>query len=103
MCRLFVEGRYSLVEGVIVNVFQAAINRKSKENTCDRLLEDIDLIKDRIEAVQSHFEELTDSDLIEANIYEMKSLNARYRYLLREAKRTGAFKDKQAVIEAVNI
>lgn len=91
------------MEGVIVNVFQAAVGRKAKENTCDRLLEDIETIKYRIEAVQSHFDEVTDNDLIEANIYELKSLNSRYRYLLREAKRVGAIKDKMSVLEQVNI
>ena len=30
-----------------------------------------------------------DSDLIEACIYEMESLRARYRYLLRQAKAGG--------------
>ena len=31
----------------------------------------------------------SDSDLIEACIYEMESLRARYRYLLRTAKNRG--------------
>ena len=39
--------------------------------------------------VQSRFAMESDSDLIEACIYEMEALRARYRYLLRIAKQEG--------------
>ena len=43
----------------------------------------------QLDRVQSGFEMETDSDLIEAYIYQMESLRARYRYLLRQAKGMG--------------
>ena len=42
-----------------------------------------------IDAAQSRFEQETDPDLIEANIYELQSLRAKYRYLLRTARMQG--------------
>lgn len=42
-----------------------------------------------IDAAQSRFEQETDPDLIEAAIYELQSLRAKYRYLLRTARSEG--------------
>lgn len=42
-----------------------------------------------IDAAQSRFEQESDPDLIEAAIYEMQSLRAKYRYLLRMARTQG--------------
>ncbi len=43
----------------------------------------------RLENANNRFEMEKDSDLIEACIYEIESLRARYRYLLRMAKKQG--------------
>ena len=43
----------------------------------------------RMDNAKLRFEMESDSDLIEACIYEMESLRARYRYLLRTAKNRG--------------
>ena len=43
----------------------------------------------RIDAVQSRFDMETDNDLIEGCIYELESLRAQYRYLLRRARKDG--------------
>ncbi|MBQ8683179.1 MAG: DUF2508 family protein [Clostridia bacterium] len=43
----------------------------------------------RLDAVQSRFQQETDPDLIEGCIFEMESLRAQYRYLLRTAKERG--------------
>ena len=42
-----------------------------------------------MDAAQNRFEQETDSDLIEAAIYEQQSLRAKYRYLLRLARTQG--------------
>ena len=42
-----------------------------------------------IDATQSRFEQETDPDLIESAIYELQSLRAKYRYLLRTARAQG--------------
>lgn len=44
-----------------------------------------------IDAAQSRFEQEVDPDLIEAAIYEMQSLRAKYRYLLRTARSEGIY------------
>ena len=43
----------------------------------------------RLQNANTRFEMERDSDLIEACIYEIESLRARYRYLLRIAKKQG--------------
>lgn len=43
----------------------------------------------RMNAAQSRFEQETDPDLVEAAIYELQSLRAQYRYLLRIAREEG--------------
>lgn len=43
----------------------------------------------RMDAVQNWFEMETDPDLIEGCIYELESLRAQYRYLLRTARKEG--------------
>ena len=42
-----------------------------------------------IDAVQSRFQMENDPDLIEGCIYELESLRAQYRYLLRTARQQG--------------
>lgn len=42
-----------------------------------------------IDVVQNRFEQETDPDLIESSIYELQSLRAKYRYLLRTARKEG--------------
>lgn len=55
----------------------------------DKIHEAIREVCTRLEMVNSRFEMENDSDLIEACIYEMESLRARYRYLIRTAKNQG--------------
>ena len=43
----------------------------------------------RMDAVQMRFQMETDPDLIEGCIYELESLRAQYRYLLRTARKEG--------------
>ena len=43
----------------------------------------------RLDAVESQFRQETDPDLIEGCIFEMESLRAQYRYLLRSARENG--------------
>ena len=42
-----------------------------------------------IDIAQSRFEQETDPDLIESAIFELQSLRAKYRYLLRTARMQG--------------
>lgn len=53
------------------------------------IIEAIREVCECIDAAQSRFEQETDADLIEAAIYELQSLRAKYRYLLRTARAQG--------------
>ena len=86
------------MEGVIAGVFDVVLNKKVKIEERPDLLSEIETVRQRLETVASHFENQTDPDLIEASIYETKSLTARYRYLFREARRLGLTKDTGDVL-----
>ena len=53
------------------------------------LIEAIREVCAEMDAAQSRFEVETDPDLIESAIFELQSLRARYRYLLRTARLSG--------------
>ena len=77
------------MDSAIVGVLQYVTNRKPKVETDISLLCEIERVKSNLETVAAHFDFESDPDLVDACIYEMKSLNSRYRYLLREAKKSG--------------
>lgn len=57
--------------------------------TPNELLTAIREVRQRLENVNARFDMESEGDLIESCIYEMESLRARYRYLLRQAKQQG--------------
>ena len=93
----------SAVTGVFHNVFKLKTSDKTKREmlteskiltdskslTGHELLCEIEMVKQGLNLVTSRFEFQDDPDLVESCIYEMQALTARYRYLLREARRIG--------------
>ncbi len=63
--------------------------RKENAETAAALAE-LDAIRDRLAAVRSEFHYSADPLLVEADIFEIRALNARYGYLLRRLKQQGA-------------
>ena len=63
--------------------------QNKQELAHSRLLLEIQRVVTDLETAQTRFCELTDPDLIDAQIYLMKSLEARYRFLIRRAKEFG--------------
>jgi len=57
-----------------------------EKNKRDKVLEELKLVKAQLQNVHIRFEQTSDSDLIEAAIYEMQALKARHRYLVKYAK-----------------
>lgn len=55
----------------------------------EHILADMHTLCENMERAYSRFEFEEDADLIESAIYEIKSLKAQYRYLLRVAKENG--------------
>lgn len=47
---------------------------------------ELEKLKIELDSVYSVFENVTDPDLIDSSIYQLNSLQQRYRYLLRELK-----------------
>ncbi|HZJ78253.1 MAG TPA: DUF2508 family protein [Clostridia bacterium] len=71
-------------------LFSLDKNKKDKEqekNESDiKIIEDIRNICRMLESAYTRFQFEEDEDLVEATIYEIESLKARYRYLIRKAK-----------------
>lgn len=72
----------------------AMVNRLRKtilreEQPPHPLIEAIREVCARIDLVENRFSMETDTDLIEGCIYELESLRAQYRYLLRSAREQG--------------
>ncbi len=63
-----------------------AIELYKKLNEEEQLIEDIRTVAQQLELVKTRFEFESDEDLVEACIYEIQALTARYRYLIRTAK-----------------
>lgn len=59
---------------------------RSKNSQEGLIVEQMREVCDQIISTQMWFQMEDDQDLIEACIYQMEVLNARYRYLLRKAK-----------------
>lgn len=77
------------MEGIITGVFHNVFKQKAIDKSGNELLCEIEAVKQGLSSVTSRFEFQSDPDLVESCIYEMQALTARYRYLLREARRLG--------------
>ena len=63
------------------------LNRKKADGEeCINLLDEIQEISRALERAYERFELQSDSDLVEATIFEIEALKARYRYMLALAK-----------------
>ena len=51
-----------------------------------QLLEDLTMTKNALETAYANFEAVVDPDLIDSSIYELKAVQMRYRFLLRQAE-----------------
>ena len=92
------------------NVLKIAVNVFSKKNTSDTteydekmsLIADIREISQNLDNAYKRFEFESDSDLIEASIYEIESLKARYRHLLQKVKNIDAnSSDRQEILKEI--
>ena len=71
--------------GGLKSIFQL----KEEEIRLPTINESIRDVCRKMENAYDRFEFESDPDLIEASIYEIESLKARYRYLLKRAKQQG--------------
>lgn len=52
----------------------------------EQLLDDIRKTKFALDCAYSNFENVVDPDLVDSSIYELKAVQMRYRFLLRQAE-----------------
>lgn len=71
-------------------------NLNKKPEPKRTIKEDLEDIKKQLDSVKSRFEMQSDSDLVDACIYEINSLQAHYNYLLKLAKQKENFDSKAA-------
>ena len=62
--------------------------RKNEPSTYDLLVEYIKKTKSELDCAYSNFENATDPDLIDSSIYQLQSIQMRYKFLLKCAKRS---------------
>ena len=77
------------------NAFKKAVLKSDKPS--HEIIESIREVCRQIDYVNTRFSMESDSDLIEACIYELEALRSRYRYLLKIAKLQGISADEEAV------
>lgn len=63
--------------------------RRPPKPVSDSLLQQIRDTSQRLESAYSRFENECNEDLLDSIIYEIQSLKALYRYLLKQAKKNG--------------
>jgi hypothetical protein len=88
-----------VMAGAIAEVLGLALKGRAEVDSTQKLLLEIEAVKRGLDAVAGRFEFQSDPDLVEACIYEMQALAARYRYLTREARRNGITKDTVLVLK----
>ncbi len=76
------------MESAIKNLFESAVSKRKKKqnNEKEKLIEEINDLKLKLNAAQNRFEFVSSDSDIESTIYEIESINIRYRHLLRKAK-----------------
>ncbi|MCD7888420.1 MAG: DUF2508 family protein [Oscillospiraceae bacterium] len=73
--------------------FVEKLNKKSRKQKLLAIEADIKEISDAMEITESCFNETTDSDLMDALIYDRAALESRYNYLIRELKTLEALEE----------
>lgn len=70
-------------------IFYYDVIRKPVVPSTDSLVKQIRDTSQKLESAYSRFENETNEDLLDSIIYEIQSLKALYRYLLKRAKECG--------------
>ena len=63
--------------------------KKSVSTEARTIMESIEKIKEELENARMKLDMATDESLIDCYIYEISSLNSKYQYYLKKAKKSG--------------
>ena len=66
--------------------------RKKQPSAMDLLKAELNMTKAELDAAYSHFENVVDPDLISSSIYQINSIQERYKYLMKLIKAAQAEK-----------
>lgn len=85
-----------MMEGVLKAVERLPVILREKisptvtdQEEKDSILREIRAVSEKIRCAQSRFDLVCESDLVDSCIYELESLNAKYRFLLQKARQMG--------------
>ena len=62
---------------------------QAQESNRAQILSEIRAVNRQLQCAQTRFNQICDSDLVDACIYEIDALYAQYRYLLQQARANG--------------
>lgn len=90
--RAYATGEAAQSGGKLMNSIRALFHKeKTVAPTMEKraLLKELDLTLHDLHCARAAFEQASDPEIVEACVYEIKSAESRYSYLLRKAKETG--------------
>ena len=70
----------------MATITQLIMKKKNINEDDEQLISEIRRLSEALTLAYERFELHSDNDLVEATIYELEALKARYRYLLAHAK-----------------
>ncbi len=73
----------------IENIYTRVFNPERLISDDERLLSMLQEARDDWKRAEAHFQEVTDSDLIDHTIYDLQAAKTRYSYLLKIVKEKG--------------
>lgn len=71
------------------NIFKILVSKNKIEDEDKEILTGLKEVKQNLDMVYMKFEYATDTALIDCYIYELKSLQMKYEYLMQRAKEKG--------------
>lgn len=73
---------------------KSIFKHKPRNTEMSKLIDVLNETKDKLDAANNRYDYLTDPDMIDSAIFEIESLTAKYRLLIKDIKR---YSDKEAV------
>ena len=83
------EGVFKAVERLPMMIREKTSPTTTDQEEKESILREIRAVSEKIRCAQSLFDLVCDDDLVESCIFELESLNAKYRFWLQKARRLG--------------
>lgn len=76
-------------EKIKKKIFKLVMGKTETKSEDKELLSSLEIVKQKLDLVYMNFEYATDKALIDCYIYELKSLQMKYEYLMQRVKERG--------------